>query len=805
MRGKIGELTEKLANAIISQDPKDFALYLLKERKRNYNLTSLIREFMDVQPDKEIGKILQALQKELKKMIDKNTSEKELDIISEARNYLFNRLQEAEIEESVIVPIVDNLEHYVWQYIRSLNEPLYVAILKLNKRVRELEERLRDISEFEEGVKSLHVDGILDTDISRASFRTNELEEIEKRFSNNPSGVIFLVGRPGIGKTTLAKLYANKSGKNNIYFLKYRGSFEETLGALSKKSKQNAWEEVLNYWRGLKPDEKQQMLLIIDNFNDDTVESLDSAYSEKLNTGLFEELKRLGIQIIITTRINVENNVYMVEGIKNPIELFEAYYKNQLGEEEKENVKTLVQLVYNNTLLIALCAGVVRNGCLLKNVINAIQECNIKVEDILVERQADFDSKEKKIRYTIYEQVAAILNMDNLLKSEENKHILANMALLPLNGMNRQQFIKFIHKDSSKWINCIDELILRAWIIEEGKTVCLHPVIREILLDKGIVTWDECKEYCQSLVDVMDLELPLQSRMKYKTYAEEVYKYLGEVHEIVLAQLFYNLSDIYDQIGNKTNSRTMVENLEGYLDGMEDSLKKVRMYSGIAYSFNNKVKAIEDLNRAVYLLDKAEDILEGIKAQCTKWDYYSTLAQIYSNRGSNELAWIKYEEYEVEKDKHRAQALKYHEQALELRKEVANIAMRSVATSYTGVATCHFKMQQYEDSVLMHEAAMEIREEYEPGKVAINQQRMIGSTIQWHKKDHSFDIEIFRMELEFYPELLQKCIEQGNEIAFLENVKFFNSLYEIIFSDERAVDLRKLAESKKRIVDKYKF
>lgn len=799
------DLIVQLATAIHSRDYVSFATYLWNERKKSRNLTSLIQNLMQNQPNKEIGEILQTLQKELQKIIRNNTSEKALDIIDKSRNYLFNELKTAEIEESVITPIVDNLEYYIRQYIKSLDEPLYDALLELNERMKELDERVEDDNKFEEGMKLLHVDGILDTNISRERFRSKEIKEIKQRFNVNHSGILFLAGRPGIGKTTLAKLYANISGKNSIYFLKYSGSFEETLGTLSKKSKSDAWKEVLNYWKSLKASEKQQILLIIDNFNDDSVESLDSSYSEKLNTGLFGELKNLGIQIVITTRINVENNVYMVEGVNESITLFEAYYKKQLNEEEKDNVKTLIQLVHNNTLLLALCAGLVRNGCLLKNVINSIRECNIKVEDIFVERQADFESPEKRIRYTIYEQVAAILNMDNLLKSTENIHILANMALLPLNGMNRQQFIKFIHKDSTKWINCMKELILRSWIIEEGDNVCLHPVVREILLDKGIISWTECKEYCQSLMDVIDLEYPFQSRMKYKPYAEEVYKHLGETHDIILAELFYNLSDIYDQIGDRAMSRAMVDNVVEYLDEMDDSLKKVRMYSGIAYSYNNKVNNIEDLKQATHLLDKAENILNGLKTQYTKLDYYSSLAHIYSNRGSNELAWIRYEEYEVKKDEHITQALDYHKRALEFRKKIANIAMRSVATSYTGIATCNYKLQQYEESVSNHQSALKIREEYEPGKVAINQQRMLGSTIQGYKKNHSFDIETFRLELEFYPNLLQKNRELENKVTFLENVKSFNSLYEIIFNDERAIDLRALAEDKKKIVDKMEF
>ena len=809
---RIIELISKLAESIISHDLESFRWYLIIQAKENYDLAWAMRTFIEKQPDDEIKEILAALEKELKKLIQSCVEERSLEVVSEVKTYLLNRLKEAEIDKNVIAPIVDNLEYYILQYIKGLRDFNYWNMIELNKRLKAVEKTLK-LGPLHNPVVTgrdyLPVDSILDTQISKEQFRLQEIKEIRSRFDNNHAGILFLVGRPGMGKTTLAKLYANKSGKKNIYFVKYKGSLKETLNSLSVKKNTDAWKDVLNYWKCLGTEEKSQMLLIVDNFNDDSVEGRTNHYAQELNTDLYNELRNLGIQVLITTRIDMENNTYKVGGVQDSVTLFEVYYKKDLDRNENDRVKELVELVHNNTLLLALCAGLARNGRDLENVINTIKECNIKSEELFVEKQADFDSEEKRIRYTIYEQVTAILHMDNLLNSQENRYTLANMALLPLRGMKKMQFLKFIQSDSAKGMNCMNELILRSWVIEEGGSVYLHPIIREILLKREIVSWDKCREYCRNLKDRLDLEYPFQDRIIYRLYAEEVYKYLRQNHEIILAELFYNLSDIYDQMDEHEKSREMIDNVAEYLDEMEDSIKKARIYSGIAYSYNNKVKNIGDLAEARSLLDKAEMLLEQLKRNCTEWDYCSCLAQINSNRGSNELARYVYEESEEEKKKCISRALNYHQQALELRKKMIaiakdekenSIAIRCVATSYTGVATAYFRMHKYEKSVRMHLEAVKIREVYEPEKIAINQQRMLGSTLCWYDEEDIIDKEILKTELGFYPELLRRNIELENEKAFSENLHSFDRIYEIVLNDDRAVDLRKFAEEKRKVV-----
>lgn len=592
--------------------------------------------------------------------------------------------------------------------------------------------------------------------------------------------------------------------------MKYRGSFEETLNSLSKKKKEDSWKKILKYWKNINEFKRKKFLLIIDNFNDDSVEGFENAYYRALHTGLFEELKKLQIQLLITTRINMEKNVYPVEGVKDPVALFEAYYKHELDEQQKIGVAELAELLHNNTLLLVLCAGLMREEYSLDELIKEAKKCNMKIHDIFLEKEADFESEEKRERFTLYEQAKAILNLGEVLNSEENRYILANMALLPLKGMQRKEFLQFIHKEGAVGINLIKGLILRSWIIEEEEhIVCLHPLIREILLDTDLVAWDRCKKYCISLSEKLDLRYEFQDRERYKNYAEEVYAIFRDTHDLVLAKLFYNFSDIYDQIGAHQKSRELIDNVSLYLNEIKESKRKVRLCSGMAYSYNNCVNTVQDLEYAVSLLDQAEGMLERIRSQCTEWEYYSELGRIYSNRGSNELARIPFGKSKNQGKKHALLALEFHKQALEQRNKALEAAFdeeqkaasqRDRATSYVGIATAYYELELYEESAKFFYESLQIRRAYDIGRTPISQWGMLRSTISWYKKNRNCDLVIIKEVLDFYPELLNKNIEQENENAFQDNKMFFETLCQIIDKDDSFTELRVLVKEKKQKV-----
>lgn len=816
MNRQTEELVKKLVEFLITRDPGSLICFFISEKQNADMLNNNIKSLISNQSDPDIRNILNGFSDKLAKIIRDLTSNQKLSALKEITDYLNKELQKGEIDNDMIEPVINNLEHYILQYIRDI-DPLYGNDLILEKRIADLEIIIAgklEVSPVIKGNQSLHIDSILDTAISKTTFRQQEISSIRQRIETNQSSILFLAGRPGIGKTTLARLYANSCGKKTIYFLKYRGSFEETLSTLSIKKKANSWKTVLEYWEGLEASERKQILLIIDNFNDDSIDGLENCYYEALNTGVFEKLKNLGVQILITTRINVEKNVYIVDGVKNPIKLFEAYYKNKLNDQQKKDAEKLVDLLHNNTLMLALCAGLLREGYSLSELIDEIQKCNVKIHKIFLEKEADFQSPGKRDRFTLYEQAEAILNMGAILKEEINCVVLANMVLLPLRGMRKRDFLQFIHKDSAEGLNLIKNLILRSWIIEEDQVVCLHPVIREVLLDKKLVSWDRCRDYCSSLSDKMDLQYAFQDRECYKYYAEEVYTFFCNIHDMILAKLFYNLSDIYDQIGNPKRSRELIDIVRQYLDEMQESKEKVRLCSGIAYSYNNQVDSDKDLDDAVNLLNQAQNMLERIKFQCTDWEYYSELGRIYSNRGSNELARITRTRNQKQEKEHAFHALCFHQQAFEQRKKAFEVACnqdekisskRDIATSYTGIATAYFELKCYGDALQIYKKALKIRKNYDFGRIPISQQGMLKSTIQWYYQNRICDFDTFKEELGFYPELLKKNIEQENEQAFKSNIEFFNELYRIVGKEDNLKELKFLAETKKQEVELLKF
>ena len=77
---------------------------------------------------------------------------------------------------------------------------------------------------------------------------------------------------------------------------------------------------------------------------------------------------------------------------------------------------------------------------------------------------------------------------------------------------------------------------------------------------------------------------------------------------------------------------------------------------------------------------------------------------------------------------------------------------------------------------------------------------MLRSTISWYKKNRNCDLVIIKEVLDFYPELLNKNIEQENENAFQDNKMFFETLCQIIDKDDSFTELRVLVKEKKQKV-----
>ena len=619
---------------------------------------------------------------------------------------------------------------------------------------------------------------------------------------------MFLYGRPGIGKTTLARLFANEFCKsieqrNMVYFVKYEMDIENTVSKISVNNKKYKSEDILRYWETLNFEERNHILLIIDNFNENTLQGgYKNNFESELEKNFFRRLKDLGIRILITTRIRVNEYVYEVLPVNDTMGLFERYLgETTLQISDKQNIEQIIRILKGNTMLITLLAHLWSRSSenektlLLNKIINC--EIHKYTKDLIKEVDIDVEVDDR----TIYGQTMALLDFSGILKDERVKEVFVNVSLLPLEGLTKDIFNEFVgYLDG----NILESLIRDSWVLEEESRVFLHPIMREIVRKNGFVTYKYCKNYCMSIKEVISKNKKMykfSDRIAYKEYAWEIFRVFSSENNMdaILVDLFYWLSDIYDELAERSRSLEVAKIILNHLDVYNDKLTKAEHMSGIAYSMNNSYKNMEDLEEAENLLCEAVNVYEEIDTINDRIEYKRTAGKIKSNFGSNYIAKSRCNQ--ARKDEFLKKALEYHMEALNYRKDleeryilkspnIVRILKNDVAVSYTNVATVYFYLGQYERAIKNHSTAARMREELGNIKALNdNQERIIGCIIQMYRNTFCLDKAYLNKALNYYPELLESNYKNKANKAMKINLNNFLFITRIVLYDKRYVKL----------------
>lgn len=810
------EWIERLGQIVLSGDFQGVFLNILGDSMDSLvereKIISNIKKFVSLQNDDIVSGQLEEILNKMKPQIIKGIRSRKLDILDVIEKQLDEQMEICEIGIDSRNVIKENLKYFILFAIRESDRDFYNDLL-LNRGLQEMvlndlnqdnkiDNIILQIQELRTFIGELKVNKESPVkvkskiphinDANKIIERTVEIELIECMFKQG-SNIIFLFGRPGMGKTTLAKLYAKKSGLKYVYIEKYEKSFENTIKKLLKEPKELEEKDIIDYWI-YHPDEAKNTLLIIDNFNEDILQGSDKKrYTNELQSKFFKRLIDVGVHIIITTRINVERNVIEVGPVNRPLKLFEEYCGSVLKEEDKKVAEKLIQVVHCNTLLIILLAQIWKrsSGNRGDEILIKLQNCSVRENDLKIPGYIDSDDIEER---TLYEQVNVILDFGGVLKESNIVKLLANITLLPLEGIEKIDFLELMEQEND---NELLQLINGAWVITDGITICMHPLIREILLNKQIITYEQCKIYCENIGEKIAISQQFENRIRYKKYAEEIYKIFSyeKIQDVELARLFYSLSDIYDELGERELSTKVadliIENIELYAN---NPIEKARVLSGIAYSWNNNYIDIQTLDRADKILADAYNSLISMNSGKEQFDYIEAFGKVLSNRGSNCLAKSRYNE--KMKNKYLQEAIYWHKKALDYRKdkiwsctendEMEKRIKLNIATSYTTLATDYYDMKEFEKSIETHLEALKIRKELGNQKgVTVNQQRIIGCVISMYCERFELDGTYVDLILEYYPELLKLNYEHQNKKSLEQNLLYFTQLRTIILNDRR--------------------
>lgn len=818
IQGLVGVLLgEEIKDSLVGIVGKAVSLSVDKVTEKIY-FCAYMEEFLKLQKNEIIVQQLQVLIGEMEREIRGKVCEQDMNLIVDLEKYLDEKFEEVEIDANICESLKYGLIQYVLVYIHRFNPTLYNEVILMN-HIADLEVQTRNIvvsvaelerivREMQNEIRRTHWKPISDgsnrldvQDVRMLDTRDVEIGEIERKYKEG-SNVVFLYGRPGIGKTTLAKLYANKvsresDGKVKIYFEQFEKSIENTIAKCSNDLKKYNGKDILQYWRNCTSNEKENVLLIIDNFNEDSLQGRDrGVYEKELASEYFQELKNTGIRILITTRIKMREDVYEVQSVTDTMGLFQRYAGSEILESDRDVVEELIETLHGNTMLIRLTAYLwgqnKENGKLLlerfKNGLLKEQLDTVPVrEDTLVDEK------------TIYGQAKALLDFSGIINDNEVRYVFDNMALLPLRGMCKTDFVRAIAHSNA---NVVNNLIDESWVLEEKEQIFLHPVIREILLEKEKITYETVRNYCESIGREIRMGRNFANRIEYKECAWEIFKMFSHEKQMekALVKLIYDLSDIYDEIAERERSLEIANVVYEHLYVFnEDMLEKAQCLSGIAYSLNNCYKSMEDLNNAEMLLNEAQEAYERIDPRDVEnmVEYKRLAGKIKNNKGSNCLS--KGHCNRAEKERYYEEAQKYYQEAYDIRIDNKNrfildeksskLLEGDIAISYTCLATVSFYCEEYRTAIEYHLKAYDIRKKINIKLANDNQQRIIGCIIKQQGK--AFDVMAgeIKQALDFYPELLQNNRYFENYESLEININYFVLLSKIILNDKRYICL----------------
>lgn len=309
--------------------------------------------------------------------------------------------------------------------------------------------------------------------------RKDEIKAIASHLSNQ--SVLFITGMAGIGKSEVAKAYAQKNRKKytNIIYLYYTGDLRKDIANLTFADDPVEMNEEVRFQNHYKVMQKlhTDTLLILDNFN---VLPKDEPF--------LKELMKNDMQLLITSRCKLKNyDSLEIKELDKEKELTELFYKHcPSAKRDLDSVSAIIEEVNCHTLTVCMAALTLEaSGMEPEELLQELRSCGIgqNTEEIEVFKDDEFSYA------SMIGHLRMLMKLNRL--NEDSIDILRNLSLLPVSGVYKSAFKMWLELDSLKNVN---ELIRYGIISEdtENKTIALHPLIQEVAIAETIPTVSDC-------------------------------------------------------------------------------------------------------------------------------------------------------------------------------------------------------------------------------------------------------------------------------------------------------------------------
>ena len=346
--------------------------------------------------------------------------------------------------------------------------------------------------------------------------RTDKLKEIDQALQSNK--IVIARGVGGIGKTCLCREYAKRNAEKYgcVLFVRYNTSIEETFN--------NEELTILNYDSDETNIEKlckfltEDDLLILDNFDDDSVESWD-------DLDKYFNKNKLRCKCLVTSRINCMDYGYscvLVDSLSlsESWDLFRKFNTIDYSVEAEETIEKIFRFFDYHTMCVGLISKNLRDSGLssplelwkrLQNSEYGIAETS----NIPVAEKKDGRHLRKSVEDHVYILFNGIVKL-----TLEQKTMLYCLSLFAN--------VRFKQKVFASWFNTeitasINQLIQLGWIENHDNKISLHQLIQDVIYNSiGDTISKSCDEnlYCSLIQSILNLfdQIPTMSNTDASNY-----------------------------------------------------------------------------------------------------------------------------------------------------------------------------------------------------------------------------------------------------------------------------------------------
>lgn len=348
-------------------------------------------------------------------------------------------------------------------------------------------------SKKDAGTKLILSDYLLDTRLPSVTRnfvgRENELKEIDTLLQHEHC--IFLEGIGGIGKSELAKYYANhyKKQYSNVIYLRYNKSLRRTIlemDFLDDTVEMTEEARFRNHYRFFKYLDSRT-LVILDNF--------DSVPEDE---EMFHTFLSMSFQILATTRSHIANTAcYKVNEIGNIEDLKQLFFAYAPSTKQHPEITAeIIEEVYRHTLTVELAAKTLTaSGMEASDFLKALRTEGLSLSNPnkVILTKDDVSHKQR-----LYQHIQTLFQIQGL--SPDALDTLRNMVLMPGNGISKVLFHTWQRK--LDW-NTTNDLVEYGWIQEDTvhNQISLHPYLHELLRTETIPAITSCANLLKGIFE----------------------------------------------------------------------------------------------------------------------------------------------------------------------------------------------------------------------------------------------------------------------------------------------------------------